>query len=291
MAQPEFHDLAELQLNIDPASQSINSSWGNLGHWQSNDDQPINHYPQACKQLAIEVAHMASLNSDHKLLDTGFGCGDQLLVWLKNFQVKHVQGLNISHSQTLHAQQTLANTELSSAYQYDINMADCCLESSWKKLDLNFNRIIALDCIYHFSHKAQYFSLCKKHLAADGALVVSDLLAVNNQRTLWQSFLLRSICYFSHIPYQNLKTQSQYQAQLNELGLTMTQYKDISDQVFLPFGKWLNQYIPQVKDSLALPKKTSWLKYQGTAKFLAWGHRRKVFRYCILRIEEIKAEN
>ena len=84
MAQSEFHDLAELHLNINPTTQAIESSWGNLGYWKdSNNGQDIVHYPQACQQLAMEVALIADLSPEHKLLDTGFGCGDQLLIWIK----------------------------------------------------------------------------------------------------------------------------------------------------------------------------------------------------------------
>ena len=291
MAINEFHDLAELQLNINPSTQTIESSWGNLGYWAEDGCQDKLQYSQACTQLAMEVAHMANLEnmeSDHTLLDTGFGCGDQLMVWLNIFNVKNIYGLNISQSQTQLAQDTLASAELS-INTCKISVSDCCLKTSWQTLDHNFQRIVALDCIYHFSDKPQYFSLCEEHLASDGVLVVSDLLLATSDLSWWHKFLLKTICFVSHIPFGNFKSFAQYQDQLAQSGLTITQHKDISQQVFLPFGEWLNQYIPQIKNNPNLPKNTSWLKYKGTAKFLAWGYKNKVFRYYILRIEGLNS--
>ncbi len=294
MAQSEFHDLAELHLNINPTTQAIESSWGNLGYWKdSNIEQNIVHYPKACQQLAMEVAFIADLNAEHKLLDTGFGCGDQLLIWIKEFNVKNITGLNLSSSQTQFAQENLDNAPLNINTHCEINTADCCLESSWQELDDDFQRIIALDCIYHFKHKFQYFNLCERHLANNGALVVSDLLLAKEHLPIWHKLLLKSICYLSHIPYQNFKTTKQYQQQLATSGLTITQQKDISEHVFLPFGQWLAEYIPTVKNSPNLPKNISWLKYKGTAKFLAWGFNQDVFRYYVLKIERgrLKGDN
>ena len=290
MAQGEFHDLAELQLNINPATQTIVSSWGNLGYWPDTGGAQLAEvstgYSQACEQLAREVAFMGDINSTHKLLDTGFGCGDQLLLWIQEFNVQTLYGLNLSHSQTQFAKAKITNIPFNENVICEINVADCCQEASWQTLDNDFQRIIALDCIYHFSHKTQYFSLCEQHLVDEGVLVVSDLLLIKEHLPIWHKFLLKSICGLSHIPYENVKTFDQYQQQLADSGLTITRHKDISKQVLLPFGSWLKTYIPSVKDSPHLPKNSSWLKYKGVAKFLAWGYKKNIFSYCILRIEK-----
>ncbi len=280
MAQNEFHDLAELQLNINPITKTITSSWGNLGYWQA-----ASHYPQACEQLAREVALMGNLNSTHKMLDTGFGCGDQLLLWIQEFNVKTLYGLNVSHSQTEFAKEKIANASFNINTVCELDAADGCSEASWQALDNDFQRIMALDCIYHFSDKTRYFSLCEKHLAEDGVLVVSDLLLLKDQLSFMQKFLLKSICALSHIPYKNFKTFDQYQQQLADSGLSITQHKDISQQVFLPFGNWLKTYIPSVNNNSSKSKNSSWLKYKGVAKFLAWGDKQEIFSYCILKIE------
>ncbi len=282
----EFHDLAELQLNINPTNGLIESSWGNLGYWPSTSVTANSlNYPQACHQLACEVADMANLNSAHRLLDTGFGCGDQLVVWLDEYKLKDVTGINLSVSQTQHAQQKITALNIDSSIAWDLRVGDCCEPSAWQGLDEKFDRIIALDCIYHFPHKQQYFSLCKQHLAKGGALVVSDLLLSTGKKRFWQQWVLKTICYFSHIPFKNLKTIDEYQTELSAEGLVISKHQDISEQVFLPFGLWLEQYIAELNSSKNVSDTYSWLKYRGTAKFLRWGYQKNIFLYQLLRIE------
>ncbi len=293
--QKEFHDLAELQLNIEADTGQINSSWGNLGYWSSSSQNSVKPhasigYPQACAQLARELADMAKLEASHRVLDTGFGCGDQLLLWIEEYKVQNLSGINLSHSQTQHAQNKINKLPLHSQISVSLNMGDCSHEDSWQEMNEKFDRIIALDCIYHFNNKHNYFSLCRQHLTQDGALVISDLLLAKSSLIFWQKLLLKSICYFSHIPYQNLKTQKNYLKQLNRLGLTITEQKDISEHVFLPFGQWLKRHIKQIENSKKVTHKHSWLKYKGTAKFLAWGYKNNIFNYHLLRIEAIPSE-
>jgi len=287
MAPKEFHDLSELQLNINPQSGQVESSWGNLGLWSIQENPTSLNYPQACRQLACEVANMADLKGDHKLLDTGFGCGDQLAVWLQEFKVNNLAGINLSVSQTQHAQKKVAALKLHENITCDLQTGDSCQPSNWQGLDKNFDRIIALDCIYHFANKQQYFSLCKQHLADSGALVVSDLLLQSDKLNVWQQLVLKTICYVSHIPFKNLKTIDKYQAELTSMGLVMSMSRDISEQVFLPFGQWLDEYIAKLNNNEKLTGKFSWLKYRGTAKFLRWGYEKNIFSYHILRIEHL----
>jgi 2-polyprenyl-3-methyl-5-hydroxy-6-metoxy-1,4-benzoquinol methylase len=228
---------------------------------------------------------MAGLNSTHRLLDTGFGCGDQLVVWLKEFKLSDVCGVNLSSSQTQYAQQKIAALQLNADIRCELQVGDCCQPSAWQGLNQHFDRIIALDCIYHFTNKPQYYFLCKQRLLQGGALVVTDLLLNSHIKNILHKCILKTICYFSHIPFNNIKTFNEYQAELNMVGLTITTHKDISAQVFLPFGQWLKQYIADLSNGQSVTVRLSWLKYRGTAAFLRWAYQKKIFSYHALRIE------
>ena len=77
----EFHDLQELSLNVDIQTGALLGSWGNLGYWFRDDGSVIEHYSEAAKQLAYQLAMFSQLQSKHNVLDVGFGCGDQLIYW------------------------------------------------------------------------------------------------------------------------------------------------------------------------------------------------------------------
>jgi cyclopropane fatty-acyl-phospholipid synthase-like methyltransferase len=95
---------------------------------------------------------MAGLNSTHSLLDTGFGCGDQLVVWLQEFKLSDVCGVNLSSSKTRYAQQKITALQRNTDIRCELQVSDCCQPSAWQGLDPHFDRIIALDCIYHFTN-------------------------------------------------------------------------------------------------------------------------------------------
>lgn len=287
MTTHEFYDLAEHKLNINVQTHSIDTSWGNLGYWKGEGVT----YPQACKQLALAVADIAQLSQANNILDTGFGCGDQLHIWAAHKNINTITGMNISNCQTLWAKQKIAEKPLFKNTAIDITTADCCDPAAWKSFSRPFDRIIALDCIYHFNDKPQYFSLCRKHMTTESLLVVSDLLLTDKSLTPFQKVILKIICFLSHIPFNNFKTEHDYRSQLTNEKLELCLLQDISADVFLPFGAWLKAYIPKVKSSQALRKDASffslhWLKYKGTAMFLAWGYKKQIFRYCILRIQK-----
>jgi cyclopropane fatty-acyl-phospholipid synthase-like methyltransferase len=277
----EFYDLEDIQLNYQAETGLVNSSWGNLGYWIDEHQQAISTYPLACTQLAVELGQLAKLDqlfNHHRVLDTGFGCGDQLLVWQTLFAVNNLIGINYSHAQTAHAQSLLAQT------RFSLKQGDCCDPLAWQGIPKTLDRILALDCLYHFHNKPSYFSICRKHLASDGILAVSDLILVKPISNPVHKWMLKIICSLSHIPFKNLMTLPDYQSSLARQGLFLSQSRDISDQVFLPFGNWLECYIEQMQKHNKADRKLRWLKYRATGVFLRWAHNRQILSYQLLKI-------
>jgi SAM-dependent methyltransferase len=288
----EFYDLEDIQLNYQPETGNLNSSWGNLGCWLDDTKSPIDNYSQACQQLAIELGRLAKLDQlseGHAILDAGFGCGDQLFVWLNSFAVKQLVGINFSHSQTAFAVNAL-NSKACEQQKgaYVLKQGDCCDPIAWQHVPKALDRIIALDCLYHFKNKPDYFKLCNKHLAVDGILAASDLVLVKPINNLLYKTILKIICKLSHIPFENLMTLSSYQALLMQQGLVLSQAVNISDKVFLPFGQWLNTYVAEMKSSHKTDRKLSWVKYKGTAVFLRWAYNKRILDYQLLQITQLK---
>jgi cyclopropane fatty-acyl-phospholipid synthase-like methyltransferase len=298
----EFFDLEDIQLNYQPETGMLNSSWGNLGCWLDDTKTPINDYSLACQQLAVELGRLAKLDKsgkqvklseDLKVLDTGFGCGDQLVVWLNEFHVKQLIGINFSHSQTAFALNALKKNKDQPKDQpadnsYTLKQGDCCDPLVWESVPKSLDRIIALDCLYHFKNKPAYFKLCNQHLADHGILAVSDLILVKPIHNPVYKWILKIICKLSHIPFQNLMTLSDYQQLLTQQGLVLSQAEDISHCVFLPFGQWLNSYIAEMKKHNKARHKLSWAKYKVTAVFLRWAHNEQILGYQLLQISHLK---
>ncbi|CCK75476.1 methyltransferase-like protein [Oleispira antarctica RB-8] len=275
---PEFYDLSERILN------SGDGYWGNLGYWQ-----PGNDYSMACEGLARQLAAAVDLNPDSRVLDAGFGCGDQLLLWLRDYHIEYLCGINYSISQTELAQQRLSHAGYHDAanniHQSDVTV----LSESTEVTTKNINTVLALDCAYHFPSRKKFINdsyKILKHASNDDNKTIgfTDIIlaetAAGNKISWEKRLFLNIMLRLSQIPQHNIMTLSEYENQLKQAGFEHVVSQDISDQVFLPFGHWLNSQEDSIKK--AAGKRSVWLKYKITTVFLAWAYKNQVLRYVIV---------
>ena len=70
--------------------------WMNDGYHDPSRGEFTN-YPDAAEELARKFAEFAELSEDDQLiLDVGFGYGDQCFLWVRDFLVQRVVGINIA---------------------------------------------------------------------------------------------------------------------------------------------------------------------------------------------------
>jgi cyclopropane fatty-acyl-phospholipid synthase-like methyltransferase len=275
----EFYDLSERILNTG------DFYWGNLGYWQQGSD-----YSTACAHLARILAEAVDLNQNSRVFDAGFGCGDQLLLWMREYQVEFLAGINYSVSQTELAQQRLkqAGFKESANNLYQGNITE--LNRDLKFHTKNINRILALDCAYHFPSRKQFVEDSYQILQAsknDGyhkKIAFTDIVLANTAagKTLpWRKrILLNTMLRLSQIPQENIITLQEYEQQLHQSGFEQVSSQDISEHVFLPFGHWLVSQEDRIKKSTG--KRSIWLKYKITSAFLAWAYNNQILRYVIV---------
>jgi cyclopropane fatty-acyl-phospholipid synthase-like methyltransferase len=259
----EFYDLAELALNRD------GQSWGNLGYWQSATD-----YSDACRALATLLGEQAGLDHKSIVFDAGFGCGDQLLLWLEHFGVSQIYGVNLSHSQTAHAGNLLARNgrpvSAEAILEGDVNDPGI-----WTAA-LNGARpshVMALDCAYHFPDRLAFWELAQRNLAPAGRLALTDFMLAEHHRTDgFRHRLLRWMLKRAHITETNIVHRDVYLDQLEKEGFGNISVVDISEHVMPAFtsgdGKGLRW--------------SAWCKYAVTSRFLKWAYHRSVLRYCVV---------
>ena len=66
-------------------------AWSNLGYWQNLNET----YPQACRNLATQLADSIHLNSNDFLLDLGCGKGASLSLWKSHYAVEHIEAVDM----------------------------------------------------------------------------------------------------------------------------------------------------------------------------------------------------
>ena len=271
----EFHDLAELALNRD------GQSWGNLGYWQTASD-----YSNAGRALAQLLGEQAGLDDQSLVFDAGFGCGDQLLLWLEHFQVARVRGANLSRSQTAYAKTKLAQAGVpvvaDTLKQGDINNPEI-----WSAtLDSDRpSHVLALDCAYHFPCRLEFLELAQQYLAPSGRLALTDFMLADQHDT--GSFVHRLLCWMlrrSHIAEANIVHRDQYLRQLQDSGFSDIRIIDISEHVMPGFARFVRK-LRQGHSAADTGKNLGWsgqVKYRVTGRFLEWAYRRSILRYCLI---------
>lgn len=279
MSRDEFHNLAEVQLNLNSA---VKTYWGNLGLWSADSDPAKQDYAEACSRMAQLLGDSAQLNHQDIVIDVGFGCGDQLLLWLQQYGVEQLYGLNISRSQTQLSQQRLATAGYAQqAEQLSLGSNVELLEWASASLFASPTKMIALDCAYHFTDRLQFLADSYQLLAPQGQLMLCDLLLDDRGTSLTNKLVLKVLCRLCKIPYTNLLKHSDYLAKCRALGFEVEKFDDITEQVFLPFGQWLQAYKLQHAD-----KSIAWSKYTGTAWFLRWAKQHGVLRYAVISLSK-----
>lgn len=268
MASREFHDLAELALN------SNGQSWGNLGYWTDGEDS----YSDACRALAMHLGETAELNPSSVIFDAGFGCGDQLCLWLDHFHVRDICGINISNSQTQRARSLLQKTNHGKK-SANIFAADIKDGSKWVEVisDRQITHVIALDCAYHFPSRVDFFNTANSYLEKGGKLALTDFILVDSEpKNLIYRFLLLVMFGLSRIPKANIVNQTTYKNDLEASGFHNIQMHDISQSVMAGFADWIDT---QKRGELSF---LSGIKYRVTAAFLNWAYARSILQYAII---------
>lgn len=260
----EFYDLSEIPLNNE------GEAWGNLGYWHGAEG-----YSQACRALAGLLGEHAALDFGCNVLDVGFGCGDQLLLWLSEFQVQSITGVNYSHSQTRQARQRLLDShygERADLVEGDVD--DAALWHQWRERQLRVDRVLALDCLYHFPCRQAFWTRAAEVLNPNGRIAMTDfMLAGTHKRDSLAHRALQWMLKQSRIPEHNLVYREQYIAQLQQSGFSNVEVVDISEPVMQGFWCWTRRR--------QLPWRR-WLKYEVTGRFLHWAYRKQVLRYCLV---------
>ncbi|AMO72951.1 SAM-dependent methyltransferase [Sphingorhabdus sp. M41] len=271
----EFHDLAELALNRD------GESWGNLGYWKSETD-----YSDACRALALLLGEQAGLDDQAVVFDAGFGCGDQLHLWLEHFRVAQLHGANLSRIQTDHAKARLAESGFPAAataiVQGDVNDPKVWTTALGSNQP---SHVLALDCAYHFTSRVDFFRLARQNLAPAGRLALTDfMLAEPHGSGSLVYWLLRWMLKRSHIAEANIVPRDRYLCQLAESGFGESQIVDISEHVMPGFARSIRRLRQQnaVTGSRKILGWSGLVKYTVTGRFLEWAHRRSILRYCVI---------
>ena len=226
----------------DPLSSQ--AQWTNLGLWKTSNQ--YEDYDSACERLAVRLAEAAQMEHGDAVLSCGCGRGDELHLYKERFGVRHVTGLDPDPSAAFNFRPK-HNVRL-------LNKSASDISSTF--MPAYFNKIVALDNVYHYPSKYQFFADAAKLLdrsdvgEGGGGVAVTDIILSNalsssSSSTSVTQIWLRCLLRFAGIPSINIWTEEEYVSHLESLGFSNVQIDRVGKQV-LP--RWLPSFMLQYLD-------------------------------------------
>ncbi len=231
----------------------------NLGYWKT-----ARTIDEACVDMAMLVANAAGVGASDKVVDVGFGFGDQDMLWMERLTPAHITGLNITTSQVKLARERVQERGL--ADRIDLREGSA---TAMPLPDAAFDKVVGVECAFHFDTREAFFREAHRVLKPGGKLALADVIMADPdpsafqrrmQRFNWNFFMKKYA-----VPEANADTKETYAAKLKAADFTNVSVRSIRHEVY----PGLHAFMAKDKSML---KRFHWLArlpYYMTTKFKA----------------------
>jgi cyclopropane fatty-acyl-phospholipid synthase-like methyltransferase len=261
---------------IENGNQSVAISLGDHVHWgywpdPNHADGSLPDFKRAGDQLCGRLCELGRLSHAMRIADVGCGFGGTIRYLDRSYQHLSLVGINIDQRQIKRAR-ALTRAEAPNAVQFIA--ADAC---SLPLPDSNFDAVLAVECIFHFPSRDQFFAEARRVLRPGGRLLLSDFVLFDpdgfgsSARALGDWFV-------NHFYGESRRcTLAQYRQLATAHGFRLSEIEDANQRT-----------LPTFKVLLHLPQKTS-LSAIGTravTHLIYWAQRLGAVRYLLLCLEK-----
>jgi ubiquinone/menaquinone biosynthesis C-methylase UbiE len=207
---------------------TIEKSFGRHVHWgywadPRNATHEDDDFAQAAERLTLELCQLAQITEGGIVLDAGCGFGGTIASLNERFQRLQLVGLNIDARQLKRANQQVPPLHGNSI---EFRHGDAC--------DLpfpngSFDRVLAVECIFHFPSRETFFREAARVLTPGGTLTLSDFVPSPWFRPICRLGVTRGSRTINSIGRWDVSaTLRQYRHLARRAGLIPTAARDIT---------------------------------------------------------------
>lgn len=203
--------------------------WLNLGYWQRAQS-----YPDACADLARKLAEAARLGRGDVVLDAGFGFAEQDLLWVREYDVARIVGLNVTKLHVDVAQQRVRSLGLGERLDLRLGSAtEIPLEAG------TVDKVVALESAFHFDTRERFFEEAYRVLRPGGRIALADCMPFVGEKPsgLWNRWGWRRW----GVPPANIYDRTAYEQKLAARGFTQIEVESIRQYVFPGMHRYAEQ--------------------------------------------------
>lgn len=211
--------LKELELG----NESLAKSFGHhvhWGYWENPEEATCDDedFYLAAENLTRKLVELAKISDNQTVLDAGCGFGGTIALLNKCHTKMKLTGINIDNRQIVRARE---NVKSSNNNEITFIEGDAC--------DLPFpnnafDRVLAVECIFHFSSREKFFSEACRVLKPGGSITLSDFVS---STLLYPSCKTLQFPLFDKLNFFgpcNIITLNQYKKLAAKFGLVMKQH-------------------------------------------------------------------